>query len=430
MRNLTARTGRASILLGIIFTISPLRAPAQEAVSSGPLTFGEVSSTEKSSTTVHSDELGTGIFSPLPFKLTISVRGGYDDNVTTSNTFRRSSPFTNGSVAATYDFGDARTQLNLAAGAGVTYYWDNVQVPGLNLNDYDINTYIRFDITHKATPRLTLNMDAYLTYQSEPDFSVAQGTNRRSGNYFYTQDRFTANYLWAPRFATATSYTFTAIRYDESAVAFFEDRVENIFGNEFRFLLSPTTALVAEYRFELVTYENIGRDSTSHFALGGFDHAFDPQWKVSVRAGAEFRKYDEGESRTSPYFESTLTYEAGKRTTLSWFTRYAIEEPDILVSQGRDTFRTGLSARHDFTSKISASLAAYYDHSDYKSLNQPGVFSPAFTEEDFDLALSLRYAFTRYFGVEAGYSYTNVWGDVSAREYSRNRYWGGLNVTF
>ena len=234
----------------------------------------------------------------------------------------------------------------------------------------------------------------------------------------------------APRFATATSYTIGALRYDDKSVGLFENRIENTFGNEFRFLVVPTTTLVAEYRFELVSYESINRDSTSHFALGGFDHTFSPELNVSFRGGAQFREYDQGGNRTSPYFEGTLNYNVGKRTIVSWINRYSIEEPDVLLSQSRETFRTGVSARHQFSPKISAAGSAYYEHDEYQSFKGPGFMFPSFTEEDLDLALSLRYAITRYIGIEAGYNFTNVWSDVSAREYTRNRYWAGVNVTF
>ncbi len=401
---------------------------AQVAVSNTSTSFATATETKVD---VPADDLGTGNFSTLPFKISFNVRGGYDDNVTTSTIFKKGSPFTNAGVALTYDFGDARTQLTLETGAGYTYYWDNVQIPGVKSNDYDINTYVRLAVTHKATPRLTLSMVDYLTYQTEPDFAIAQGVNRRGGNYFFTQDKFTANYLWAPRFATATSYTLGAIRYDDSGVGFFEDRIENTFGNEFRFLLAPNTTLVAEYRFEIISYDRIQRDSTTNFALAGFDHHFNTRFDVSLRGGAEFRSYDQqGGNRTSPYFEGTLNYAVGKQTTVSWVNRYAIEEPDVLLSPGRDTFRTGISARHAFTPKISASVAAYYEHDEYRAFNQPGAFNAAFTEEDVDLSVGLRYAVTRYIAVEAGYSLTDVWSDVALREYTRNRFWGGVNVTF
>ncbi len=221
-----------------------------------------------------------------------------------------------------------------------------------------------------------------------------------------------------------------ALSYDDDTIGSFSNRWENTFGNEFRFLLAPTTTLVAEYRFELVTYQTAALNSQTHFALAGFDHNFDPRLSVSLRGGAEFRDYQSAGDTTGPYFEGTVNYSVAKQTTVSWTNRYGIEEPDALLSQGRNTFRTGLSAKHDFTPKISATLGLYYQHDDYQSFTQSGFTIPGFTEQDADLAFSVRYSLTRYFALEAGYNYTNVWSDIPIREYTRNRYWGGFSVTF
>jgi hypothetical protein len=425
MRHFPALRGALLILL---LTVA-FRPGARGQTQTGPSTSFSANAPAGGDTT-NSSDVGAGIFGTLPFKLTFNVRGGYDDNVTTSNQFKEGSPFTNTGVAANYDFGDSRTRLSLQVGAGFTYYYDDIHVPGVSSHQYDIDTSLKLAVTHKASARLTLSMDAYVAYLSEPDFTIAQGINSRAGNYFFTQDKFTANYLWSPRFATATSYTLGALHYDDDIVGSFENRWENTFGNEFRFLLAPTTTLVAEYRFELVTYQNASLNSQTHFALAGFDHSFDPRLTVSVRGGAEFRDYESDGNTTGPYFEGTLNYSVAKQTTVSWTNRYGIEEPDALLSQGRNTFRTGISAKHDFTPKISATLGVYYEHDDYQPFTQSGFTIPGFTEQDADVAFSVRYSITRYFALEAGYNYTDVWSDIASREYTRNRYWGGLSVTF
>jgi hypothetical protein len=173
-----------------------------------------------------------------------------------------------------------------------------------------------------------------------------------------------------------------------------------------------------------------GRDSISQFALGGLDHHFNPRLSGSVRAGGQFRSDDQGGSRTSPFFEGSLNYVLGKQTSVSLSSRYSLEETDIAVSQSRETFRMGLTAKYDFTPRISGSLSAYYHHDDYQNFNFGGTVTPGFTEDSFNTAISLRYAVTRYFGVEAGYNYTDVASDIPFRQYSRNSYWGGLNVSF
>jgi hypothetical protein len=368
---------------------------------------------------------GTGIFSGPPFLVSVSVRDGYDDNLSTSRLNRQDSWFTNTGISASYTFGSPRTRFDLNAGAGVTYYLKPVAG-----EDYDTNFYVNFSLTHKATPRLTLSMKAYTTYQEEPDFSLYLGLNRRSGNFFYTNDKFTVTYLWTPRFSTATSYTLGALHYDNSGVGVFENRFENTLGNEFRFLLWPTTTAVAEYRFEIVSYDDISRDSTTNFFLAGFDHSFSPRFNISFRGGAEFRNYDAGGDSGSPYFEGTLNYSLGKDTSVAWTNRYAIEEPDVLQNQSRTTFRTGLTLKHNFTARITGNLAAYYTHDDYDAVNTPPTISPGFDEDSFDLALSVRYAITRYLAIEVGYNHTEVLSDIFLREYSRNRIYAGLNLTF
>jgi hypothetical protein len=443
IRSTSAKGALLLVTATLIFLAPHVRADGEEA---------SMSTTE--STGPAPEDLGTGTFSKLPFRVSVSVRGGYDDNLTTSKFDRQDSAFTNGNIALTYDFGSPRTQLSLQTGGGVTYYWDHPQNT-FNDQEYDVNAYIGLSLKHKASPRLTFDVSAYATYQTEPDFSLALGLNRRTGNFFYTQDKFSATYLWAPRFATATSYTFGTLQYDDNAIGLFEDRFEHTFGNEFKFLLWPTTSLVAEYRFQIIDYEHEGaiigpptltttgvfvprldRDSTSHFALLGIDHSFSPRLSASVRGGAEFRHYPDAQftdqDPSSPYFEGTVNYALGKNTSIAWTNRYAIEEGDVVSNPTRTTFRTGLRASHDITARITANLGAYYEHDDYDSVDRPGLTndSGAFTEEAFDIALSVRYAVTRYFGLEAGYNHTEVWSDIVVREYSRNRYWAGLNLTF
>jgi hypothetical protein len=369
-------------------------------------------------------DAGLGNYSAPPFLISISVRGGYDDNVNTSSISPNESWFTNVGASLTYAFGDARTRFDLAAGGGVTYYFDRID------SDYDTNVYAGFSLTHKASPRLSLSTTVYATYQEEPDFSLFLGLNRRSGNYFYTRDKFTVTYLWTARFSTATSYTLGVIRYDDSSVSLFADRFENTVGNEFRFLLYPTTTVVAEYRFQFVAFDNIARDSMSHFALAGFDHRFNPRMDSSLRGGVEFRSYEDDGDSTSPYFESALNYALSKESTISWTARYAIEESDVLLNQSRTTFRTGLRAKYSFTKRISGTLGAYFQHDAYDAINTLMAVSPAFDENSVDVAIGLRYALNRYFAIEAGCSHTEVFSDSVFREYSRNRVFAGLNLAF
>ncbi len=395
-----------------------------------------------------SAELGTGKFESLPFKVSVTVRGGYDDNVNLETFDQDESLFTNAALGVTYQFGNARTQMSLSAGAGGTYYFDRNgdDVEGEDFDDYDVNAYLGFNITHRATPRLSLAAALFASYQSQPDFGTLNRNtftiSRQSRDFFFSSNRFSATYAWTPRFSTASSYTLGIINYDDSFVSFFEDRFEHTIGNEFRFLVMPMTTLVGEYRFGIVDYTDFdARSSTSHFLLAGFDHSFNPRFNMSARGGVEFRSFegldndddidfddDEGDGdRTHPYAEATLNYALGQRTSVSLFNRYSLEQPDFADAFSRSTYRTSLSVRHNITPRIVAGLNFAYQHDDYDGT----VAFESFTEDAFDIALSLRYAINRNFAIDAGYQHTEVISDESLfREFSRNRYYGGVTFTF
>ncbi len=417
---------------------SSASATSTTELSTGTGSSPAVSSAPTATSSMQSGPGGVGVFSPTPVRIYLSVFGGYDDNVNTNLGPNEGSTFVGGNVILDYTFGDPRTQIALNLGAGGNYYLDHV-----TSQDYNIDLKGALGITYKSSPRLTLGTKLLLEYLTEPNFENPNGQNSRNGNYFYTTDELYLQYAWSGRFSTRTFYTPEAYQYDNSAVALYADHFTNIFGNEFRFQMVPTTLLVVEYRYGIVSYNNEGallipaslgqpavfleNDSTTHYVLGGIDHTFNPRFAGSLRGGAQFRSYDVGGDRTGPYFEGALNYAVGRRTSVTWTARYGLEEPEVPGAQSRTTFRTGLRTKFDLTSRFSSTLDLYYSHDDYHSAGP--TFFP-FSEDAFDAGLSLHYAITPLIGVQAGYHYTDVTSDGTGREYSRNRFSGGLSLKF
>jgi hypothetical protein len=368
---------------------------------------------------------GVGVFSPTPVQIYATISGGYDDNVNTLQTSKQGSAFTSGNLILDYTFGDPRLQLVLNAGAGGSYYYEHISG-----QKYDIDLKGALGITYKSSPRLTLGSTLLVDYLTEPNFNAPGGLNSRNGNYLYTTDKAFVSYSWSQRFSTKTSYTFEAFNYDNNAIAAFSNRISNTFGNEFHFQLVPTTSLVAEYRYDIVSYENASLDSTTHFALGGIDHIFNPRLSASLRGGAEFRSYKNDGDQTAPYFEGGATYVLGKRVSLTWNNHYGLEEPGLVGAQNRTTFRTGFQTKFNLTSRISSNIDLYYVHDNYRAFTTGAIVTPGFTEDTFDGNLSVRYAITPLFGVQAGYHYTDITSGLQFREYSRNRVSAGISLTF
>lgn len=378
--------------------------------------------------TSENSNLGVGNFSPSRFHVTASVREGYDDNVYATTINPVSSFFTEGSLQLDYNFGSPRTTFNLELIAGGTYYYNRPFG-----QQYDVNDALSLGLVHHATPRLTLSATSYVTYQSEPDFFNNQlGINRVGGNFFFTSDKFSAAFQWAPRFSTVTSYTLAAIHYDESQIGAFEDRFDHTFGNEFRYLVIPTTAAVAEYRYEFVDYETAQLNSNTHFFLAGFDHSFDPHFNMSLRGGVEFREFDEDNfgERTSPYGEVTVNYAGAHHSSVSFNARYGLEEPDVPNTASRTTFRTGLTVGYGIAPRFTVTGSVFYEHDDNESLTGPGFFVPQFDEDLLDIGIGLRYEINRVFALLGGYDHTEDFSDIYFRQYSRNRYYVGASLAF
>jgi hypothetical protein len=110
-------------------------------------------------------------------------------------------------------------------------------------------------------------------------------------------------------------------------------------------------------------------------------------------------------------------------------THYGLEEPDTPNSQSRTTFRTGLQTKFSLTSRVETGLDLFYVHDDYHAL-PGGLPGGAFSEDTFDVGFSAKYAINNTFAVQLGYHYTDVTSDSAFREYSRNRVFAGVNVTF
>lgn len=398
-----------------------------------------------------SSDVGLGKFEANPWHISVTVRNGYDDNVNLSNFDQRDSFFSNAALGLTYNFGSSRTRMSLNAGVSGTYYWDGGDDDDDgdfgdfddDSDDFSVNAWLGFNITHRATPRLTLTAQVQAAYLTRPGFDTFNSNffavERRNQNFFQTVNRFGVGYAWAPRFSTLTHYTLGYVDYNDELISLFEDRFEHTIGNEFRFLLLPTTTLVGEYRFGIVDYtDDDGRDSYSHFFLAGVDHSFSPRFNVSARGGVEVRSFDfdddgifddddDDDTHVAPYFEGTLNYALGQNTSLTSFTRYSFEQPNVPDALTRETFRTSLGLRHNFTARISAALNFAYQHDSYDesfTLN-------AFDEDAFDIALTARYAMNRNFNFEVGYQHTEVISDANLfREFDRNQYWAGVTFTW
>jgi hypothetical protein len=402
-----------------------------------------------------------GKFERSKWTLTFDSRVGYDDNplslpdtqfvpvfnpntgqvvLVERDTDKQDSVFLNFTLGATYTLATPRSRFVLGADVGVSYYFDR---PG---DDVDVNSGVSASFTYKLSPRMLFEASGYAAYESEPDFgasnltgfngvgpgvvNVAGSSNQRNGDYFYTADRFALTYRFTSRVSTVSAYNLVAFAYTDEPFSTVQDRVEHYFTQDFRYLLNPTLTLVATYRFGYIDYFSVSNDSYSNFALLGVDCAFSPRLRFSAQAGAEFRDFVDAnrDLEVSPYVESVLTYSLSSKMRLSLTNRYGLEQGDLsAASTLRKTYRVGLTYDQAFTARLSGYTGFYYSTSDFDTGSALGG---DFDEQTFDVAVGLRYAFSRLVSFEVGYTYTTVLSDQDTREYDRNRVFGGVRLQF
>jgi Putative beta-barrel porin 2 len=360
------------------------------------------------------------IFSqPRGLTLSTSVVGGYNDNVNASTGASTSSTgggsgslYTSDNASLSYRFGTPRTQVSLTTGGGVTYYFD------LPAAGYNPTGYLGLSLTHKPSERMTLSLSVFASYQSQPDLSTNLGSNQQLGSFIHSTDTISLAYSWTPRFSTVTSYRLDLLNYFSSAGSLL-NRMEDTFGEQFRYLLWPTTAGVAEYRYEIIDYESAPLDSTTHFLLAGLDHTFTPRLNGTFRGGVELRSSESNGFQASPYFQSALTYILHNGLVI-WTNSYSIEESNTVGVSSASAFRTGLTLNYGLTRRLSGNLALFY----VSGGNQSGGTSSS-SGNTIDISPSLRYLITRRLSANVGYHYTSASGSNS-----QNNYFAGLSFSF
>jgi opacity protein-like surface antigen len=247
-----------------------------------------------------------------------------------------------------------------------------------------------------------------------------------------------------------TGYELSALEYESSAASG-QDRLQQVFSEQLRYLWMPTTTVSGQYRFSINESQGAQGGSTTQSLIAGLEQSFSPRFNAGLHSGVQFRSQNGGE-RTSPYVEASLQYELGSQGTTAsrqsgsstyiiWTSRYSIEESDVQRAAGRETFRTNLKLNYAMTARISASLGLTYSDGDNEAGNQvsSGSLQGSSTQTTFDITPSVRYAITQRCAVNVGYRYTDVGRGSrstaleplqSVASYTRSRYFAGITYSF
>lgn len=358
------------------------------------------------------------------FKVTASIREGYDDNVYTAHTNKIESFFTDAYGHIQADLGHGSTVFTIGLGGGATYYYDR---PG---RAFDYKGDFSIGVVHKFNNRLTVSFQSFTTYQTEPNFDaqVLVSQNRRDGQYLYTNNVLTATYQWSRRLQTISSYTLYGVFYEDAATRLVEDRFEHTISNQLLYLMNPTTQLTASYRLGYTEYlHNTQRDRITNYFLVGFNHSFSPKFSVNLNTGAQVEIPKQGATQSSPYAEVTATYAYQRYSNLQWYLRYGFDHSGITLTDKHTALRTGVKITQAITPRLNFYIGIFYQHDD---TTQTVGASNKLTEDTFDISTGLNFTVTPKLSLQAGYTHTELLSNTNTLEYSRNLFTLGANYTF
>ena len=290
---------------------------------------------------------GGGGGSHVPLEITAGVDLGFDNNVLGSNATTggsgRGSLSVGENLVLTYDRFAEPTEVHLIGVGRFT------QFPDVGSDDKDLT--LTLGLTHNFSTRLSFRADVYAAYQTEPNFQSNVGPENVRAPHFDTNNIFSLSYHWLPRLSSITSFTFDRIQYEQTtatttAVGIAQNRSQYTLAEGLQFSLTTRTNLNLQYRYLIVDYDSAPRDSTTHFALVGFDHNLTEDLQINVLGGASFRSFKDDGSSIDPYAEVNIDYQGGNHS-LSWITTYGVEQSTQTLALGTTTFRTGLNATYD-----------------------------------------------------------------------------------
>jgi predicted porin len=366
-----------------------------------------------------------------PLHITVGVNAGYDSNPCAGaggsgggNTNEPASAFIGASILATYQFVGPRFYGGLSTNAVFNLYSNREDRGDL----YQPNANLSASLGYAVSQRLNLDSSATVSYQIEPDISLNATVNRQSGGYLVASGSLGASYAWLPRLSSTATYTLSVTDYAEETENSLSQTVNGL-NLGFSVSLLPRTTLIGSYDFNWTAYKSDGT-SLSNSLLVGATHQFSLFLNGSLQVGMQFQSTDRDSvgqtSNASPIFESSLAYVLGSKTVLSWNAGYSIESPDVVNASSRETLRTGLNLSHQLTGLISATASAYYRH----DMNVMSGDSGNSTENAFDVALGLSYAFRHNMSATISYQRTQLFSTEPGESYSSNRVSLGLLVSF
>jgi hypothetical protein len=420
-----------------------------------------------------------------PWTVAATIRGFYDDNVTTSpnHTFIPAIKDVDGNVLVPGKRVEARhdsfglevspsAHLNLpmeqtfiSLGYIYSLRWYQDREP----NDIDQSHEFNAKLRHQFSPRHDISLNESFVWTSEPTVAERFGIitspvrTRTESDILHNRASIDYNAGLSQRVSLGIGYNNDWYDYEQDgdgSRSALLDRLDHLIHLDARYQFNPSLVGLIGYSFRLTTYTgdellytapqrndllargisrrlaeqmSDARDSIGHYVYVGADYDLTAKLRATARVGGQFTDYSEAdECSVSPYADASLTYVFLPRSSVTVGVRHDRNSTDIVSPDGKgrptldaESTVAYLQVIHQITSKLNASFLGQYQTSEFNDGHSDGD-----VEDLILLGVNFGYSFNRHFSAEAGYNYDILSSDVMGRNYHRNRVYLGVRATY
>ena len=352
----------------------------------------------------------------------VALRGGYDSNVNSAKTNAIGSVFGNVNGGINYRFGTPRLNFNSDLTGGLTWYPNNKM--GSSQNQIQGTIGLGLAVEYRYSPRMVLTFNTSTSYQQQPNVSLIGSGNNQNGSYIYSANSLAAAYQWSELFTTVTRFGFIFNYYLQGSQNTQQGFSQPTFTQSFRWLVKPTTTAVVDYNTDLYGYANPGQSSWGQSLAGGFDHTFNPRWFWNLRAGAEFRTYQNSikdGTYIGPYFDNNFNWQFGQSSQIAWLIHLGTQPSGQQDVSYATSLRSGLNYIQGLTPKLKMNAGFFYLLCNYQDAPLGANGAPInYYQTNLQGNVDLTYNLNRIIQLALGYQYlSSISPAVPNQEYNR-----------
>lgn len=368
-----------------------------------------------------------GSFRILP---SLDVSGEYNDNILLAPRDEIDDFIWTISPGITVELPGRRSSLRLGYRADIKEYVENSELSTV-------------DHTGQLEGRLSLGIgldlrlsDEYRRVQDFPGNPIPEISQLTEQN----QNTLTvgADYRLGERLSLGGEYRWFLLDYDAGPEFDQFDHQEHRFAGTLYYRVAPKTSVLGEYRFEMIRYDDNAvardRDSDGHSILVGLKGDLTAKTSLQLKGGYQWRDYDNQAREDFEGFilDGEAIWKYAEPSQLRLFVgRAAIESLFVGTNYYTSTYG-GAELRHYLTPTVILKAQGLYGVNAYpEAVLDPSSGTVKDRSDDFfEIGAGVQYQVRRWLAVGLEYRYLDRSSNFADFEYTQNRVWATIKLTY